>query len=986
MKISTLSQQVSSLLLGMLLLQTSCSAGAPNPQNRLPRTALAAMQEEKPKTSEKPKSQEKPKAEQTNPTATPTATAPAAPVASPSATATTSTSTRVLKPEDFKGLPWRSIGPANMGGRLAAIAIAPGNAKTYFIGFGTGGVFKTTNNGTTFAPLFDKESTASIGSIAIADAPADWPGWKDEPAEENPSPATQPDPEKEKNKGKAKIVWVGTGEGNGRNSSSWGTGIYRSTDGGGTFKNVGLTDSHDIPALAVDPRNPDVCYVAALGHLWGPNKERGVYKTSDGGKSWNPVLQIDEKTGCVDVILDPQNPDIVYAAMYARLRTAFSYVSGAAPGVGGIYRSDDAGAHWKKLANGLPTQTGRIGLDVFKKDPKIVYAVVESDEGGWGNEPFDDRSKAGGVFRSEDRGETWKRINNRSPRAFYFSKIKVDPNDSQRVYRLGWGLDISDDGGVTFRAGGARRPHGDLHALVINPSDTDHLLLGTDGGLYASYDRGENWEFINTIAAGEFYNVAFDMSDPYRIAGGLQDNGSWFGPSATIWHTEGDGPDDKGAGITNSDWRFFGDGDGFHVGFDPTDPDIVYSESQGGVLCRTNLKTGERKCLRPAPKEGHARFRFNWNTPFIVSQHNPTTIYLGGNYVFKLGDRGEKWERISDDLSSKSIEKLESVGSEAETHCTVVSLAESPIAAGMLWAGTDDGLIHVTQDDGKTWTNVTPPSIQGRYISKLEPSHHDRNVAYAGVDGHRMDDMKPHILMTNDAGKSWTAIESDLPADGSIKVIREDLKNPNVLYAGTERACFISIDKGGHWVKMNGESLPTVSVDDIAQHPREMDLIAGTHGRSIYVLDDASPLSQMNSQVVESELFVFDVMPAKPRLFLPNAGYWDNRMFRAANPPMGARITYWIRDYTGDDVKINIENSRGVAVRELSGSAKPGFNRVVWDLQPEEFDRLPVPAEEPDNTQFVPAGEYKATITYGKKKITKTLTVLPSPGGSARQP
>lgn len=938
--------------------------------------ALAAMQEEKPKPPARPKPEVQ----------TPT-TKPSGPPAS-QGTATTSApaSARVLKPEDFKGLPWRSIGPANMGGRIATIALSPGNAKTFFIGFGTGGLFKTSNNGTTFSPLFDKESTASIGSVAIADAPPDWPGWKDEPAEpagqaaSKPTVATDKDKDKEKDKGKAKIIWVGTGEGNGRNSSSWGTGIYRSTDGGGTFTNVGLHDAHDIPALAVDPRNPDICYAAALGHLWGPNKERGVYKTDDGGKTWKPALQIDENVGCCDVILDPQNPDIAFAAMYMRRRSAFSEVSGGPPGSGGIYKTIDAGAAWKMLTNGLPGQTGRIGLDIYRKDPRIVYAIVESDTGGWGNEPFDDRSKEGGVFRSEDHGETWKRINDRSPRAFYFSKIRIDPNDDQRIYRLGWGLDTSSDGGATFRAGGARKPHGDLHAMVIDPADSEHLLMGTDGGLYVSYDRGESWDFINTIAAGEFYNVAFDMSDPYRIAGGLQDNGSWFGPSGTIWQTEGEGPDDKGAGITNSDWRFMSDGDGFHVAFDPTDSNIVYGESQGGVLCRVNLKTGEQKCLKPAPKEGHARFRFNWNTPFLISPHNPTTLYLGGNYVFKMTDRGARYERISDDLSTKAIEKLESVGSEAETHCTVVSLAESPLVAGLLWAGTDDGLIHITQNDGKSWSNVTPAEVGGRYISKIEPSHHDRNTAYVAVDGHRMDDMKPHLMLTTDLGKTWKSIASDLPEDGHVKVVREDIKNLDVLYAGTERAAFISIDRGQHWIKINAESLPTVAVDDIAQHPREMDLIAGTHGRSIYVLDDASALSQLTPQVVQSEFQVFEIMPARPRYFLPYAGFWDNRMFRAANPAMGARFTYWIRDYTGDEVKLSIEDSRGAKVRDLTGSNKPGLNRVVWDLQPEEFDRMPLPAEEPDKTQFVPAGEYKVNLSYGKRKATKTFTVLAAPG------
>jgi photosystem II stability/assembly factor-like uncharacterized protein len=887
---------------------------------------------------------------------------------------------RSLKPEDLNALAWRSIGPANMGGRVADIAIAPGNPKTFYVAFGTSGLWKTTNNGTTFAPLFDKESTASIGSVVVCDAPPDWPGWKNEPPEDIASrPAdTQAAAEHEKNKGKAKIVWVGTGEGNGRNSSSYGRGVYRSTDGGGSFKNVGLADSHDIPRLAVDPRNPDVCYVAALGHLWGPNAERGVYKTTDGAKTWKAVLQIDENTGACDVLVDPQNPETVYAAMYMRRRSPFSFRSGG-PG-GGIYRSDDGGATWKKLTSGLPKQTGRIGMDIYWKDPRIVYAIVESDEGGWGLDPFDDRSKAGGLFRSEDRGETWTRVHDHTPRVFYFAKVRIDPANDQRIYVLGWGINVSDDGGRTFRAGGARRIHGDVHAMVINPADRDHLLVGTDGGIYLSYDRGATWDFLNHIAVGEFYNVAYDMSDPYRIGGGLQDNGSWFGPSETILRTGGDTPDDPGAGITNHDWRFILWGDGFHVAFDPLDRNIVYAESQGGELARVHLDSGRQKGLRPSPKEGQPRFRFNWNSPFLISPHNPTTLYFGGNCVFKLTDRGDRWERISEDLSSRALEKIMSVGSEAETHGTIVSLAESPLAAGMLWAGTDDGLIHVTTDDGKTWSNVTPPEVGGRYISKIEPSHHQHDTAYVAADGHRNDDMDPHLYVTPDAGRTWRDITGDLPRSAHAKVIREDCRNPGVLYCGTEQAAYLTIDAGQHWLKLNGESLPTVAVDDLLQHPREMDLIVGTHGRSIWVLDDASPLSQITPQVVAAEFHVFDPLPAQPRLYLPYEGFWTHRAFLAPNPPMGARITYWLRDYSNEPVKISITDGKGQSIRELTGPNRPGLNRVVWDLQREPWERLPDPDAGRGQTQFVPPGDYSVRVSQGMKSKTVKVAVLPAPG------
>jgi len=889
-----------------------------------------------------------------------------------------SAAARTLQPDDFKGLPWRSVGPANMGGRVADIALAPGNAKTIYLGLGTGGLFKTTNSGTTLAPVFDKESTASIGSVAVADAPLDWPGWKDEPAEA--SAPKKPDDEKEK--GKAKIVWVGTGEGNGRNSSSWGTGVYRSTDGGATFTNVGLPDSHDIPRLAVDPRNPDVCYVAALGHLWGPNKERGIYKTTDGGKTWKAVLQIDENTGACDVLLDPANPEIVYAAMYMRRRTAYSFQSGGTSG--GLYRSTDAGNNWTKLVKGLPAQTGRIGLDIYLKNSRILYAVIESDLGGWWPDPFDNRSKEGGVFRSEDGGDTWTRVSPWNPRSFYFSKIRIDPTDDQRVYVLGYGLWISDDGGRHFRAGGARKPHGDLHAMVIDPADRDHLLLGTDGGFYVSHDRAATWDFLNHIAVGEFYNIAVDDSDPYRIMGGLQDNGTWIGPSATIRNTVSETPDEPTTGITNADWHFVADGDGFHVAFDPTDRNIIYAEAQGGYLVRIHLDTGKRKNLKPSPKEGQPRFRFNWNSPFFISKFAPSVLYMGGNYVFRMTDRGEKWERISEDLSTRAVPAILSVGSEAETHGTVVSLAESPLAAGMIWAGTDDGRVHVTVDEGKNWADVTPADVSGRYISKIEPSHHNRETAYLAVDGHRMNDMGPHLAVTADAGKTWRSITGDLPADGHVKVIREDFQNPKVLYVGTERGAFITIDGGGHWVRMNGESLPTVAVDDIVQHPRETDLIAGTHGRSIYVLDDASALSQLTSEIVQSPFHLFAVRTAKPKLYLPNEGLWGDRIFRASNPPMGATIAYWIRDFSREEVTISIEDKNGNLVRKLTGSNQPGLNRVVWDLQREKYDRLDNPDEGLGQTQFVAPDDYTVTIKYGKLKASRTFAVLPAPGDESK--
>ena len=880
-------------------------------------------------------------------------------------------SPRTLRSEDLKPLAWRSIGPANMSGRVATIALAPGNPKTYFVGFATGGLWKTTNNGTTFTPVFDDKETSSIGSVAVCDAPTDWRGWLDEKDDLDQDADLA-------ELGKAKIIWVGTGEGNGRNSSSWGHGVYRSTDGGAKFEHVGLEDSHDIPALAVDPRNPDVCYIAALGHLWGANETRGVYKTQDGGKTWTQSLYIDQNTGACDVIIDPQNPDTVYAAMYMRRRTAYSFTSGGPQG--GIYRSSDAGETWTKLTNGLPEQTGRIGLDIYRSDPRIVYASVESDVGGKVGDSFGNDSRAGGVFRTDDGGDTWERKAAITPRAFYFSRIRVDPEDDQRVYLPGWTLFVSDDGGETFRAGTAKVVHVDFHAMVIDPQDTDHILIGTDGGLYVSYDRGETWDFHNHFAAGQFYNVAVDNSDPYRVGGGLQDNGSWIGPSENVFSVQEAFMGRTGA-ITNHDWTFVNWGDGFHVAFDPHDPNIIYAESQGGWLMRTHLDTGIKRTLKPQAKEGEPRFRFNWNAPFFISPHDSTTLYLGGNYVFRLTERGDQWTRISDDLSTRDINKVTTVGSEAETNGTVVSLAESPLQQGFLWAGTDDGLIHVTTEDGGIWTNVTPPDIEGLYVSKIEPSHHDRETAYVAIDGHRSDHFEPILLMTADAGVTWTSILGDLSSDVPVKVVREDLVNPDVLYIGTERAAYVTIDRGEHWVKLNGKSLPTVAVDDLAIQPREQDLVAGTHGRSIYILDDISPISQLTADVVQSAFHVFESMPAQPRYYLDYGDLWSDRMFIADNPAMGGQITYWIREYADEEVGLSIADASGHVLRKLVGTNRPGLNRVVWDLQPEEDQRL----GNADNLpEFVVAGEYKVSITYGDHKAHTTITVLPAPGSELK--
>lgn len=872
---------------------------------------------------------------------------------------------RRLTEADLKRVPWRCIGPAIMGGRISDMAFAPGNPKTFYLGYASGGVWRTTNRGTTFEQLFKTEETSSIGAIAVCDAPADWKGWD--------KSVSKADRAKQ---GQGRIIWVGTGEGNGRNSSSWGNGVYRSTDGGETWDHLGLEDSHDIPRLAVHPSDPDTCYVAALGHLWGFNETRGVYKTTDGGKTWDRVLYIDPQTGCCDILVDPKNPNIVFAALYQRHRTSWSFRSGGPQG--GIYRSTDAGKTWTKLSQGLPSQTGRIGLDLFAGDSKILMAVVESTEKG-ANSIRDDRMRGGGVFRSEDGGETWERRSVRSPRAFYFSKIKMDPQDSQRVYMLGWTCEVSDDGGFSFREGFADLLHADHHAILIDPNDPDHLLIGTDGGVSQSFDRGKTWDFLNTMPTGQFYNISLDDSDPYRIIGGLQDNGTWLGPSATRKRQKADEASKVSeCGITNSDWQVVYWGDGFHSDFDPETPNIVFGEWQGGNLGKINLITGEKRFIAPEAREGEPRHRYNWNAPFLISRHHPSTIYHAGNKVFRVNFKEESWVCISDDLTTKNPDRMETVGSNAETYCTLVSLAESPRQKGVIWAGSDDGLIHVTRDDGKTWANVTPESVAGRYVSRIEASSHVDGRAYASIDGHRLNDYRPCVLTTDDFGQSWTDLTSNLPERRSVMVVREDVRNPEVLYCGTENAIYVSLNRGGEWVKMHGKALPTVPVYDIKQQARVGDLVLGTHGLSIWVLDDARWISELTPDVLASGLHLFSIQDCRPQWFLEYSGLWTHKVFRAPNPPAGVRIDYWLGEYPNEEVSITIEDAQGVVMKKITGSNAPGYNRATWDLTPNDWLQA---LDRGEDTLFqsyqVQPGKYKVKLTCGKLKAEGRFQVLP---------
>jgi photosystem II stability/assembly factor-like uncharacterized protein len=859
------------------------------------------------------------------------------------------TSAPLVSTAALKTLKAREIGPAVMGGRVSEIAFDPADPHTFYVALATGGLMKTTDSGGSFKGVFEHEVVASTGAVAVAPS--------------NP-----------------KVVWLGTGEANDRNSSGWGNGVYRSTDAAATWTQAGLASSKAIARIVVHPTQPETAWVAVAGDLWTPSSERGVYKTTDGGQTWKAVLAAPapygDRVGGGDLVIDPSNPEVLYAALYARRRTPWSFTAGPAAtdgkNLGGIFKTTDGGTTWRKLGGGLPPGSGRIGLAVYAKDPKVVYAIVQSEEAGGTIDEV--RSRRGGVFRSDDGGETWTRTSPLDPRPFYFSQIRVDPTNDKRVYVLGFALHVSDDGGRSFREDLFEKVHPDNHALAIDPRDPKHLLLGTDGGLYQSYKAGEGWEHLSRMAAGEFYRVNVDTQTPYRICGGLQDNQNWVGPSRT----------NTKDGIVNADWISVGGGDGFYCAFDASDPQVVYSESQSGTIQRMDLRTGQVKNLRPEPAEGSSAFRFHWNTPLIGSGHDPDVLYLAGNRVFELRARAELWRAISPDLSTQDPAKTTTVGSGAETFGVVYALAESPVAKGLLWAGTDDGKLWVTENGGANWTDLSanvPTPARGQWISRIEPGHADAKVAYLAVDAHRAGEYRPLAYRTSDLGRTWQAIIGDLRADGPVKVVREDPSSPQLLYAGTEFGLFASFDRGTHWTAFGG--LPTVAVDDILVHPHDHDLVIATHGRSLYILDDAAPLAQLSSEVVAKDAHLFAPRPALGAHLLPGFADWAGTtgIYRGANPPEGALLAYWIKEDTGEPVKIAIEGPGLRPVANLTGSSRAGLNRVTWDLIPTKDVLTEYGGE---GKLPVAPGEYKVTLTYGKAKSEQRLKVEVPPGVETR--
>lgn len=881
-----------------------------------------------------------------------------------------------VNPGLLAGMQARSIGPAGMSGRVAAIDALASDPLTIYVGASAGGVWKSTNGGIHWKPIFDREAVHSIGALAISPA--------------NPN-----------------VIWVGTGEGNVRNSVSVGRGVYRSRDGGRTWQHLGLEKTERIHRILPHPTDPDTVYVAALGRLWGENAERGVYRTRDGGKSWQAVLQVDERTGAAELVMDPANPDKLFAGMWEFRRWPWFFKSGG-PG-SGLYLTVDGGETWRRATekDGLPAgELGRIGLAISKSDPRIVYALVEAAKSA--------------LLRSADGGYTWKTVNselNVSGRPFYFSDIRVDPERPERLYRLNTLTDVSIDGGKTFETLiGWDKLHPDHHALWINPENGAHMMNGNDGGIGISYDRGATWRFVANLPLAQFYHVRTDMDRPYHVYGGLQDNGSWRGPSSH-WEM---GP------IRNFHWTEVGFGDGFDTAPDPESSRRGYAMSQDGYLIRWNLDNGERVFIRPPAPDEKTRLRFHWNSAFAQDPFDAGTIYFGSQFLHKSTDRGNTWTVISPDLTSNDPEKQkarESGGltpdvTAAENHTTLLSIAPSPLERGVIWVGTDDGRVQITRDGGKSWTNVVA-GARGvpvdTWVPHVVPSPHTAGTSFVVFDNHRRSDFATYAFRVDDYGKRWTSLVTS-EVDGYALVLVPDLVDPNLLFLGTERGLFVSLDGGKAWLRWR-HGLPTASVMDLVIHPREHDLVIATHGRAMYVLDDLRPLRALAKLDEKKPLTLFEIAPTFQYQPKPNILDTINSQsdFQGENRAYGALVSFYVnaahlphpdpevervrkteppvKDAKASTkpepnakpeptkVALEIRDAEGNLVRRFEVDARQGLNRVTWDLLRDPY-RSPLPpnpffgggAQAP-----VVPGTYQLTAIFGEARETQRVEVLGDP-------
>jgi photosystem II stability/assembly factor-like uncharacterized protein len=882
----------------------------------------------------------------------------------------------VLSAGTFAGLAFRGIGPAVTSGRIADFAVSPDDPDTWWVAAASGGVWKSDNAGTTWSSVFDGTGVYSIGCIAI------------DP--KNPD-----------------VVWVGSGENNSQRSVSYGDGVYKTTDGGKSWTNMGLPASQHVGKVVVDPRDSDTVLVAAQGPLWNAGGDRGVYKTIDGGKTWQQVLEISPDTGATDLAYDPRDPDVLYAASYQRRRHVWTLIDGGPESA--IYKSEDGGETWRKLTKGLPmVDMGRIGLAVSPVEPDTVYAIIEA------------AGDAGGFYRSTDRGESWeKRSGHVSGSPQYYQELVADPVDADRVYSMDTFMMVTTDGGASFQPAGERNKHVDNHALWIDPEDPSHLVNGNDGGLYESFDRAATWRFVPNLPITQFYKLAVDDAEPfYNVYAGTQDNFTLGGPSRTT----------SASGITNSDWFVTVGGDGFQPRVEPGNPDIVYSESQYGNLVRFDRASGELIDIQPQPGPGEPPLKWNWDSPLIISPHSPARLYFGANRLFRSDDRGDSWRAVSPDLTRQvdrnqlevmgRIWSLDAVAKNASTsfYGNLVALAESPLAEGLLYVGTDDGLVQVSEDGGETWREEAsfPGVPEHTYVAKLEASRHDAGTVYAAFDNHKMGDFSPYVLKSTDRGRTWTSIAGDLPEKGTVYALAQDPVEADLLFAGTEFGVFftpdLSDEGGSKWIQLTG-GLPPIAVRDLAIQERAGDLVLATFGRGFYVLDDYTPLRGLTKDALEQEATLFPVpdawmyMPGYSALGLSGPGFQGASYFTAPNPPFGAVFTYYLHEgyqtskeerqkaesealeakqpvaiptwealreearEKGPQVLLTVRDESGRVVRRLTGPAGPGFHRIAWDLR--YPPATPVSLETPpDNPFFEPPtgppvvpGSYTVTLS-----------------------
>jgi photosystem II stability/assembly factor-like uncharacterized protein len=852
----------------------------------------------------------------------------------------------------ISGLGARNIGSAAMSGRISALdAIREGQRLTVYVGSASGGVWKSMNGGTTFKPVFDKQPVQSIGALTI-------------------------DPKN------PKTIWVGTGESWTRNSVSVGDGVYKSTDGGDNWTNVGLRDSERISRILVDPSNTNTVYVCAPGKLWSDGDERGVYRTTDGGKTWTKILKgPNGSTGCSMIAMDTKNPKTLYAGLWDFRRKGWTFRSGGegptAFSGSGLFKSIDGGNNWSELsdvnAKGLPPKPwGRIAMAVAPSKPNVVYAVIEAEM------PRD------GLYRSDDGGLTWTaldRSQNMIWRPFYFSHLIVDPKDENKVYKPDLSLIASSDGGKSFNniSGGA---HGDFHDLWIDPNNTDHMIVGDDGGLWFSYNGGSHWWKGENLPVSQFYHVSVDNDMPYHVYGGLQDNSSWVGDSQYP------------GGITNSRWENMYGGDGFWMFADPSDPTYIYAEAQGGYIGRVNRKTLETRAIQPLPLYKEGKMRFNWNTPIHISPTQLGTIYIASQFLFRSRDHGQTWERISPDLTTNDPEKQKQEqsggitvdNSSAEMHTTIFSIAESPKNGNVIWVGTDDGNVQVTRDAGKTWTNLTGNLTglpKNAWVSSIQASPFDAGSAFATFDLHTFGDMRPYVYRTSDYGKTWTSVVPDTAKmRGYAHVVKQDLVNPELLFVGTEFGLWVSVDGGKQWAQYKGGDLPSVAVRDLVIHPRDHDLIVATHGRGIWIIDDITPLRKLTPDTLAKEAEFLQGKPVVQRI--PASGGWVNgdAVFVGDNPPDQAVITFYQKKrHIFGDMKLEVFDAQGNLVTTIPSSKRRGLNRVLWSMRM-KAPRVPSAATAAFAAAVGPRvlpGTYTVKLTKDKNVYTMPLQVTGDP-------